>query len=79
VLLDFKESRVVDQSALQAIEDIAAKYNAAGKRILLRHLSRDCHKLLSRSGQLLIDSDDDPTYAIAVDYDVKLGALGGGH
>jgi SulP family sulfate permease len=79
VMLDFKESRVVDQSALQAIEDIASKYDAAGKRLLLRHLSRDCHKLLRRSGQLMIDSDDDPTYGVAVDYDVNIGALGGGH
>ena len=39
--MDFADSRVVDQSALQAIENIAAKYEAAGKRVMLRHLSRD--------------------------------------
>ena len=52
VIIDFSASRVVDQSALQAIEDIAAKYDAAGKTLLLRHLTRDCHRLLSKSGQL---------------------------
>ncbi len=77
VIVDFAESRVVDQSALQAIENIAAKYEAAGKRVMLRHLSRDCHKLLNKAGHLMIDSDDDPDYELAVDYSVRTGVLGG--
>ncbi|MEM6563247.1 MAG: SulP family inorganic anion transporter [Pseudomonadota bacterium] len=77
VIVDFAESRVVDQSALQAIEAIAAKYQAAGKTLRLRHLSRDCHRLLKKAGQLMIDSDDDPDYALAVDYSVRTGMLGG--
>lgn len=79
VIVDFLNSRVVDQSALQAIEDLAAKYEAQGKTLRLRHLSRDCHSLLKRAGQLIIDSDDDPDYQLAVDYQVRPGALGGGH
>jgi len=79
VIVDFAGSRVVDQSALQAIEALAGKYTQAGKSIRLRHLTRDCHKLLNRAGQLMIDSDDDPEYGLAVDYGVKLGAFGGGH
>lgn len=77
VIIDFAASRIVDQSALQAIEDVAAKYHQVGKRLMLRHLSVDCHKLLSRSGQLIIDSNDDPDYQLAVDYGVKLGVFGG--
>ena len=79
VIVDFMRSRVVDQSALQAIEDLAAKYEALGKTLRLRHLSRDCHKLLKRAGQLMVDSDDDPDYALAVDYSVRTGVFGGGH
>lgn len=79
VIVDFNDSRVVDQSALQAIEALAAKYTQAGKSIRLRHLTRDCHSLLNRAGQLMIDSDDDPEYAIAADYSVKTGRLGSGH
>jgi sulfate permease, SulP family len=79
VIVDFMRSRVVDQSALQAIEDLARRYEAQGKTLQLRHLSRDCHKLLSKAGQLMVDSDDDPEYAIAVDYSVKTGAFGGAH
>ncbi|MBO9408501.1 SulP family inorganic anion transporter [Shimia sp. R9_1] len=79
VIVDFARSRVVDQSALQAIEAVAAKYEEAGKQLVLRHLSRDCHELLSKAGHLMVDSDDDPEYEIAVDYSVRTGVLSGGH
>jgi SulP family sulfate permease len=77
VTVDFADSRVVDQSALQAIETLAGKYEELGKRIQLRHLSRDCHALLSKAGHLVIDSDDDPDYAVAANYGVRTGILGG--
>jgi len=79
VVVDFMNSRVADQSALQAIEDLAAKYEGLGKTLQLRHLTRDCHRLLNRAGQLMVDSDDDPDYQVAVDYQVKTGMLSGGH
>ena len=79
VIIDFAESRVVDQSALTAIEGIAEKYEAAGKSIQLRHLSHDCHRLLAKAGQLMVESDDDPDYQIAADYSVRTGILSGGH
>jgi len=77
VVVDFAGSRVVDQSALQAIETIALKYEAEGKSIQLRHLSRDCHQLLTKAGHLMVDSDDDPEYTLAVNYSVRTGVLGG--
>jgi SulP family sulfate permease len=77
VVVDFAESRVVDQSALQAIEAVAGKYEAEGKSLQLRHLSRDCHKLLTKAGHLMVDSDDDPDYQLAVEYGVRTGVLGG--
>ncbi len=77
VIVDFADSRVVDQSALQAIEAVAAKYETQGKQIQLRHLSRDCHQLLTKAGHLMVDSDDDPDYEIAVDYSVRTGIIGG--
>ena len=79
VIIDFADSRVADQSALNAIDGVAAKYQELGKKVQLRHLSRDCHQLLSRAGQLIVDSDDDPDYEIAVDYSVQPGALASGH
>ncbi len=79
IIVDFLNSRVVDQSALQAIEALAMKYEAVGKSLQLRHLSNDCHRLLNKAGQLVVNSDDDPSYGLAVDYGVQTGRLGGGH
>lgn len=79
VIVDFMNSRVVDQSALQAIEALALKYEGFNKTLHLRHLSRDCHRLLIRADQLVEDSDDDPDYGIAVNYRVKTGSFGPGH
>jgi SulP family sulfate permease len=79
VIVDFDNSRIVDQSALQAVEDLAQKYEELGKTIQLRHLSRDCHQLLDRAGQLIEKSEDDPNYGLAVDYAVKTGIFGNRH
>ena len=77
IIIDFNGSRVVDHSALQAIDAVAAKYEAAGKKLMLRHLSRDCHALLAKAGQLIVDMDDDPSYRIATDYGISAGKIGG--
>ena len=45
-------------------------------KVKLRHLTRDCHRLLSKTGQLMVESDDDPDYSVAVDYEVKIGIFG---
>lgn len=79
VIIDFMNSRVADQSALQAIETLASKYEARGKTLQLKHLSRDCHRLLNRAGQLIVDSDDDPDYGIAVEYSIRTGVMSSGH
>jgi SulP family sulfate permease len=79
VIVDFLYSRVVDQSALQAVEVLASRYEDLGKELQLRHLSRDCHRLLNRAGQLMIDSGDDPDYGLVVDYAVKTGSFDSGH
>lgn len=76
IIIDFARSKVIDQSALKAIEDIADRYSNLGKKVKLRRLSKDCHRLLSRTGQLIMDSDDDPEYSVAVDYEVKIGIFG---
>jgi SulP family sulfate permease len=79
VILDFADSRVADQSALSAIEGVAAEYIEAGKSIRLRHLSHDCYRLLSRTGLLFDETDDDPDYQVATDYSVKVGLFSGAH
>jgi SulP family sulfate permease len=69
VVIDFQNSRVVDHSALEAIDAVADKYERLGKRLHLVHLSPDCRKLLHKAGDLVeVNSIEDPKYTIAVDY-----------
>ncbi|MEM7741016.1 MAG: SulP family inorganic anion transporter [Pseudomonadota bacterium] len=79
VIIDFGEARVADHSGLAAIDALAAKYQAAGKTLHLRHLSPDCQRLLRIAGQLIEPSADDPRYGIAADYLVRTGRTDMGH
>lgn len=79
VIVDFAESRVADQSALSAIETLTEKYREHGKDIQLRHLSADCRRLLGQTGMIVVESDDDPEYQVAADYEVRTGLFGSGH
>ncbi|MEJ8473857.1 SulP family inorganic anion transporter [Roseibium algae] len=72
VVIDFIDSRVVDHSGLEVIDALAAKYMALGKRLHLRHLSRDCKLLLEKAGTMVeVSVLEDPDYEIAVDYGHK--------
>jgi SulP family sulfate permease len=68
VILDFKNSRVYDHSAIEAIDSLALRYIKAGKTLKLRHLSEEC-KLLLKNADDLMESNvaEDPNYHIADD------------
>lgn len=65
VIIDFKESRVNDMSAIDALNSITKKYNDAGKTVHLKHLSGDCIQLL-KNAEAVIDVNiyEDPTYKV---------------
>lgn len=65
VIIDFKESRVADMSAIEALHKITEKYEKAGKKLQLRHLSADCARLL-RNAEAIVDVNiiKDPTYKV---------------
>lgn len=68
VIIDFAESRVVDMSAIEALNKITERYHKVGKKVHLRHLSPDCKKLLARADEIIdINIMEDPTYKLAVD------------
>ena len=68
IIIDFKQSRVADHSAIEAIETLAERYNKAGKTLHLRHLSKDCLALLTKAGSLVeINHIEDPSYRVADD------------
>lgn len=58
VILDFKDCRISDLSAMEALNKLAILYKEEGKHIKLIHLSEDCIKLLNQAKDLMvIDSD----------------------
>lgn len=68
VIVDFKESRITDMSAIEAVSKLTERYHKAGKKLHLRHLSEDCRVLL-RNAEAVIDVNimEDPSYRIATD------------
>ena len=68
VVIDFYYSRVYDQSGLEAINALAEKYEAVGKRLHLTHLSPECKSLLNKAGDLVeVNVSEDPHYHVATD------------
>lgn len=49
VMIDFRESKIVDMSAIGALHKLTERYHRHGKKIHLRHLSPDCHRLLKNA------------------------------
>jgi len=49
VIIDFARSRVMDHSAIEAINKLTEKYAKAWKKLQLRHLSPDCVKLIKNA------------------------------
>ncbi len=69
VIIDFKESRVVDMSAIEALNKITDRYQKVGKKVHLKHLSPDCVKLLKNAEEIIdVNVLEDPHYKVAVDF-----------
>ena len=68
VIIDFRESRVVDMSAIEALNKITERYHKVGKKVHLRHLSNDCRRLLANADAIIeVNVLEDPTYKLVVD------------
>ncbi|MCR9102133.1 MAG: SulP family inorganic anion transporter [bacterium] len=68
VIIDFEESRVVDMSAIEALNKITERYRKVGKKVHLHHLSPDCRKLLKNAEEIIdVNVAEDPTYRLVVD------------
>jgi SulP family sulfate permease len=65
VVIDFKESRVADMSAIEALNSITKKYAQAGKTLRLKHLSEDCRQLLANAEAVIeVAVIEDPSYKV---------------
>lgn len=68
VIIDFKESRIVDQSAIECVNRLTERYLKQGKNIHLRHLSSDCVKLIKKAEKICdVNVLEDPDYFVAID------------
>jgi SulP family sulfate permease len=68
VIIDFAESRVVDMSAIEALNKITERYHKVGKKVHLQHLSKDCRALLENADAIIdVNVVEDPKYKMAVD------------
>ncbi len=68
VIVDFKESRIMDQSAIEAVNKLTERYLKEGKTIHLRHLSKDCIRLIQKAEKICdVNVLEDPNYFVAID------------
>lgn len=67
IIIDFAESRIVDMSAIEALNKITERYLKVGKKVHLKHLSADCRQLLKNAEEIIeVNVMEDPTYKVAV-------------
>ena len=68
VIIDFAESRVVDMSAIEALNKLTSRYLKVGKKVHLKHLSPDCRVLLKNANEIIeVSVMEDPTYKVVID------------
>jgi len=68
VIIDFQESRVADMSGIEALNKLTERYAKAKKKIHLKHLSKDCIRLLENADDIIdVNVLEDPTYKVVAD------------
>jgi SulP family sulfate permease len=65
VIIDFQESRIVDMSAIDALDKLSKRYAQLEKTLHLKHLSEDCQKMLKNAEAVIeVNIHEDPTYKV---------------
>ncbi len=65
VVIDFNESRIVDMSAIDALDKLSKKYAQENKKLHLKHLSEDCRTMLKNAEAVIeVNVQEDPTYKV---------------
>jgi SulP family sulfate permease len=65
IIINFKESRVADMSAIEALNVITSRYAKQGKKVHLRYLSPDCRNLLNNAEAIIdVNIMEDPSYHV---------------
>lgn len=53
VIIDFKESRIVDMSAIEAVNKLTERYHKVDKKVYITNLSSSSHKLLIKADKMI--------------------------
>lgn len=53
IIIDFKESRIVDMSAVEAVNKLTERYHKVNKKVYLSNLSSSSHKLLLKADDII--------------------------
>lgn len=76
VEIDFVESKVTDHSGIEAVKNLVGRYENAGKKIKLKHLSPQCVLLLTKANprldEIIERAIDDPRYHVLAAQDETL-------
>ena len=65
IIIDFSESKIVDMSGIEAVNKITERYKKVGKKVHLKHLSKDCLLLLDNAEEIIdVNILEDPTYKV---------------
>lgn len=68
IVIDFRESKIADMSAIEAVNKLTERYAFAKKTVHLKHLSPDCRTLLHNANDLIdVNIIEDPTYNVMAD------------
>ena len=68
IIVDFRESKISDMSAIECVNKLTERYLKLGKTVHLRHLSPDCRTLLHNAEKVIdVNIIEDPNYKVVVD------------
>jgi SulP family sulfate permease len=68
IIINFEESRVVDHSAIEALNKVTERYAKLGKKVHLKHLSSDCRSMLENASAIIdVNYWEDPKYKLVSD------------
>jgi len=69
IIIDFKESRIVDHSGLDAVHKVTERYHKLGKTVYIRHLDTGSKNLLNKAEKIIKVNyaEDEEDYKIIVE------------
>lgn len=65
IIIDFVHARVFDHSGIDSINSLTEKYKNAGKKLHLKHLSKECYDFIKYSDDVVeVNIVEDPKYHV---------------